>query len=134
MKRFLSLLLILVCITGIAAAEESLKPLSVDQLRQMIQMINAEIVSRPEWKETEVPVGFWVVGKDIPAGEYSISYSGKSSYLTIENPTGMFSSTLISQGIMSEKSNIGRITLKEGYTVEVKVGPVIFAPPISLGF
>lgn len=136
MKRFLAVLLILVCITGVSASGESLKNLSVDELRLMIQMINAEIVSRPEWKGTEVPPGEWIVGKDIPVGEYSISaINGKRANIKIEGPYVPLSTSFwLNQGIKTDEEAIGRVVLEKDYVVTVSISSLWFAPALTLGF
>lgn len=135
MKRFLAVLLILVCITGFSAAEESLKNLSIDQLRKMIQMINAEIVSRPEWKEATVPGGEWVVGVDIPAGTYSITPVSSSSLILIWRKAidNYSNNGLVFNQNVKQKDPIGRIVLEAGW-IFTNSNAVIFTPPVSLGF
>ena len=131
MKRFFAALLVLVMLLGAASAED-LKSLSIDQLRQMILLVNAEIASRQEWTGSDIPAGIWTVGVDIPAGEYSISLADKSgAYLTIRDAAGRI---VVGSGIRKEKDTVGKVQLKDGYTVELDGGPLHFAPPLSLSF
>lgn len=129
MKRFLSLLLILVCITGIAAAED-LSGLSFDELLALRSAVEHEIISRPEWKEVTVPSGTWYVGSDIPAGIYSISATSSGGYIRIRRNGRL----IISQGIRDDANKFGRIELVKGDTVEIERGSLIFAPAKGLGF
>lgn len=133
MKKFLVMLLVVCLLIPIAAADDGidLSALSFDQLLDLQQKVTAEIISRPEWKEVTVPSGTWTVGRDIPAGEYSISATKTGGYLRIRDERG---SLLISNGIRNEEDRIGKVALKEGYTVEIERGSLIFAPAISLGF
>jgi len=140
MKRFLSLLLVLVLLSSFACAENpraALADLTFEQLYLMIDVVNAEIVSRPEWKSTTVPAGDWIVGRDIPAGSYSISIiDGKTAYICVKGPaTSLWeTSFFFSQSMTSEEYNIGRIELKDGYSVHIEYHPVLFAPPVTLTF
>lgn len=132
MKKLLILAIVLFMIP-IAAADDGidLSALSYAQLVDLQQRISAEIVTRPEWKEVTVPSGTWTVGKDIPAGEYSISATKTGGYLRIRDERG---SLLQGCGIREAEDRIGKVELKEGYTVEIERGSLIFAPAISLGF
>lgn len=134
MKRFLSLLLILVCITGIAAAED-LSTFSFDELIALREKLNAEIMSRPEWKQVEVPGGQWIVGKDIPAGIYSITPSSSSSLIQIWRKAidDYKNNGLVFNQAVKKKDPIGRIILEEGW-IFTNSHAVIFTPSVSLGF
>lgn len=133
MKKILVMILAVCLLIPIAAADDgiNLSALSFDQLLDLQQKVTAEIISRPEWKEVTVPSGTWTVGRDIPAGEYSISATKTGGYLRIRDERG---SLLISNGIREAEDRIGKVALKEGYTVEIERGSLIFAPAISLGF
>lgn len=127
MKRVFMILLVL-ALLFVSASAEDLASLSVDQLRQLVLQVNAEIVSRQEWSGSDVPAGFWVVGQDIPAGVYSISVADKSgAYLTVSDASGRY---VTYGGIRKEKDAIGKIELKDGFTVEIDGGPLHFAPPV----
>lgn len=136
MKRLLSVLLIIGILFSCAFAEGvDLSYLSFAQLLQMQQIINEEIVRRPEWKKTTVPVGVWTVGVDIPAGSYSISaLDGESSHIGIKTGTGILDSTIILQTINSESSAIGKVDLQAGYVVTVEWNALVFSPALAIGF
>lgn len=129
MKRFLSLLLILVCITGFAAAED-LSGLSFDELLALRSAVEREIISRPEWKKVTVPSGTWYVGSDIPAGTYSISATSAGGYIRVKRN----GRNIISQGIRDAAHKYGRVDLLDGDVVEIERGSLIFAPAEGLGF
>ena len=133
MKKFLVMILVVCLLVPIAAADGGidLSALSYAQLVDLQQRISAEIVTRPEWKEVTVPSGTWAVGKDIPAGEYSIAATKTGGYLRIRDEKGKL---LQGCGIREEEDRIGKVELKAGYTVEIERGSLIFAPAISLGF
>ena len=132
MKKLLSVIL-LVCMIPLFAFAENLADLSFDQLITLRDQINAEIVSRPEWKETEVPAGQWVVGEDIPAGTYSITCTSHALVRVWKKAVNDYSNSglLFNQAI--KKETIGKISLEAGWIFDTS-GVVIFAPPQSLGF
>ncbi len=130
MKKFLCLLLIALMITPGAIAETfDLSSLSFDQLRKLQQIVNQEIVSRPEWKEATVPAGTWTVGEDIPEGSYSIRYNGMIVIIDIEDQNG----NMILYNSLTNGGKIGKVKLVKGYTVELS-DKVIFAQAETLGF
>lgn len=131
MKKIVALIIVFMLVASVALADFDLSALSFDDLLSLSAQVNAEIMSRPEWKETTVPSGQWVVGEDIPAGFYSISPSEKGGYLRVRNESGKI---IISQGIRKETDAFSKYELKEGYSVEIENGSLIFAPAKSLGF
>ena len=131
MKKLIAIILILCSIMTVAAAETDLASMSFDDLLALQKAVVAEIMSRPEWKQVEVPGGSWTVGTDIPAGSYCITPTSKGGYITIYDNTGRM---VISQGIRKDDSKIGKIELRDGYVVEVENGSLFFSPAIGLGF
>ncbi len=131
MKKFICLLLVLCVVPIVALSDVDLSSMSYEELVELNKNVIAEILSRPEWKEIVVPSGQWVVGKDIPVGFYSISPTEYGGYLRIKDERGKM---LISQGIRKETDAFWKYELKDGYTVEIETGSLIFAPAKSLGF
>ena len=132
MKKLFSVIL-LVCMIPVFAFAADLSDLSFDELIKLRDEINAEIVSRPEWKETEVPAGQWVVGEDIPAGTYSITCATHALVRVWKKAVNDYSNSglLFNQAV--KKETIGKISLEAGWIFDTS-GVVIFAPPQSLGF
>ena len=134
MKRLLAIVLILVCVIGSATAADSLKNLTIDQLRQMISVINAEIISRPEWKKSEVPAGQWVVGEDIPAGTYSITAASSSLVRVWKKEVNNYKDGgLLFNQVLNSKEPLGKMKLDAGWIFDTS-DMVIFAPAASLSF
>lgn len=136
MKRLLAIILILVCITSCAAASGiDFSRMTFNQLRELVNAINAEIVSRPEWKKATVPGGEWVVGVDIPAGTYSITPVSSSSLIQIWRKAidNYNNNGLVFNQNVKQKDPIGRIVLEAGW-IFTNSNAVIFTPPVSLGF
>lgn len=74
MKKLLAAILILVCVAAFATAESiDISGLSFDDLVALNEKVNLAIWSSEEWQEVTVPQGVWKVGKDIPAGKWSLT-------------------------------------------------------------
>ena len=139
MKKVAALFLAMVILmaSAVCYAEVDLKSMTFDDLIALRDQLNAEILSRPEWKEVKVPAGEWVVGKDIPAGSYSIVIPKGGSVVIhlwgaaigdYKTNGGMRISDYLKEG-----QDIGKIELYEGNVLELG-SPIILAPPVSLGF
>ena len=73
MKKLFALILVLILAAGTAAADlPDLSGLSFDELVALRDQLNLAMWSSQEWQEVSVPVGVWEVGKDIPAGHWTI--------------------------------------------------------------
>ena len=129
MKKLICIVLILML--PVIALADDLSSMSYEELLTLRQQITAEIMSRPEWKEVEVPSGIWIVGKDIPVGTYSIHPTARGAFLRVYTDKNKM---IANQGIRTESQAVGKIVLLEGYQVDVSDGSLIFSPPISLGF
>ena len=135
MKRIIAFVLVFVCVAVYAVAD-TLSDLSFDELIALRGELNKEIMSRPEWKEVEVPAGTWTVGRDIPAGAYCVKIAGNGMVnvsVWKKAPKDYSNNGLVYNELISEGSPYGRMELQEGWIVEIGF-PVIFTPPISLGF
>jgi len=76
MRKFFSLFFVLLMIPAISFSSSiDFTELSFSELVELKDRLNLEIWSREEWQEVEVPPGTWEIGKDIPAGHWTISVS-----------------------------------------------------------
>lgn len=136
MKKLVCALLIALFVTVAAYAETGLEEYSFDELMQIRNMLNAEIMSRPEWKEVTVPAGTWVVGQDIPEGVYSIRNNTKQ-YVNFsvwrEEKDNYSNNGLVYNELIKGGDSFGRIELKTGW-IFVSGYQLVFTPPVSLGF
>lgn len=101
-----------------------------EELLAIQRLLSLEAMSRPEWKETTVPSGTWIVGVDIPSGNYSISPTERGGYLRIRRDGYL----IITQGVRKEEDAFWKFELKEGDEVEITSGSLVFAPPRGLDF
>ena len=136
MKKLVCILLIALFVTVAAYAETGLEEYSFDELMQIRNMLNAEIMSRPEWKEVTVPAGTWVVGQDIPEGVYSIRNNTKQ-YVNFsvwrEEKDNYSNNGLVYNELIKGGDSFGRIELKTGW-IFVSGYQLVFTLPVSLGF
>ena len=73
MKRFFCILFVLVLLPVVSLADlPDLSGLSYDELVQLRDQINLAIWNSREWREVTVPPGVYEIGKDIPAGHWSV--------------------------------------------------------------
>ena len=129
MKRIIALCLVTFLVFGCALAE--LSDLSFDELIVANRQIVNEIMSRPEWKETAVPSGEWVVGKDFPAGTYSIAAVSYLCIMTVWDSESR--ENLVAEYVIYEDAPFGKFTLKDGWQV-IFSQKVILAPPQGIEF
>ena len=131
MKKLIAFAAAVLLMIGSASAAFDLSEYTYDELITLRHYFTLEIMRRPEWKETTVPSGSWIVGVDIPAGSYSISPSGTGAYIRIIDNKG---NVIVSQGVRNKSNFIGKISVKDAYTITIEGGSLVFAPSIVLGF
>lgn len=130
MKKLIALALILVSLIPAAAfADVDLSGMSFDELVSLNGKLLEEIMSRDEFKEVTVPTGAYTVGEDIPAGTYSLAMA-----------TGTYGGMIQINGyqdaytVTSTDPIVGKVTLKDGDSVEISMGSIVFKPYVGLGF
>lgn len=72
MKRLISVLLLIMMVSCACAEDIDLSGLSYAELVALKDRINLAIWISQEWQEVTVPQGTWKVGKDIPAGHWTV--------------------------------------------------------------
>ena len=75
MKKLIALLLILaLALPALALADlPDISGLSFDELVQLREQVNIAIMQQKEFQNVEVPAGVYEIGKDIPAGHWTIT-------------------------------------------------------------
>lgn len=81
-------------------------------------------------KEVTVPPGTYSVGSDIPAGTYTVVTNGIISMLTVKNSSGGY----VTMHSLNNNTQVGKLVLEAGQTVEIVGESVIFKPFQGLGF
>lgn len=130
MKKLIALALVILSLIPVAVlADVDLSSMSYDELVSLNSKLFAEIISRPEFKEVTVPTGTYNVGEDIPAGTYSLGLANGTfgSMIQINGFQGSYAVT-------STDQTVGKVVLKEGDSVEISMGSIIFKPYVGLGF
>lgn len=132
MRRLLSFLMavIIVFAASAALADVDLAGMSYDELVELQRAAAKEIMSRPEWKEVEVPAGQYTIGVDIPAGVYSVT--PKNEYRGVylrwyPRPDDNY------WDYVHIYDKLARFDFYEGMRIYTE-DTAIFAPPIALGF
>ena len=130
MKKLICLMLILCLLPVIALADFDLSSMSIGELRQLQQRINAEIITRAEWKEVEVPAGEWIIGEDIPEGYYSIRATDKIAIVEAAPPESKLDDFY---HVLGKGEEVGKVLFVAGSIFKTS-STVILAPPKGLGF
>lgn len=74
MKKILCLVIAACMFFSVSMAENiDLSSLSLEELAALRDRCQMEMMKSDQWQEVTVPVGVWEVGKDIPAGHWSIT-------------------------------------------------------------
>ena len=134
--RIISLLLALLFSTLAFASAESfdLSGLSYDELITLRQRIDLAIMQSDGWKEVTVPVGTYVIGRDIPAGDYTVTYEGRMQACLSISVGGIVWGFHILNPSLYKTNSIGKLSLSDGQILDITYGEVIFTPYKGLGF
>lgn len=131
-----ALCMALILALAVPASAAKVSEMTYEELIQLRQLVDREILSRPEWKQATVPAGIYKVGVDIPAGTYSIRLPKNGGYEIFsvwgaEYEDYETDGGLIANESLSDDSPIfGRLELKAGNAIYIS-GPLVFAPPVS---
>ena len=148
-KRILPIMIICMLIIHCAVAEDiDLTGLSFDDLRILQTRVSKELITRPEWKSVPVPPGMYMVGVDIPEGEWTITCGeAKYDYIRIvcgaktnESRTSIYNpkefERLVYRNSDGKELEKLTVTLSNGLYIFIQHGQAIFSTPehIDLGF
>lgn len=152
MKKLLCIMIALLLPVA-ALAEVDLSGMSYDELVALKEQVSLAIWQSEEWQEVEVPAGVYTVGKDIPAGKWTIKAAdGVSSDIEWGDKLDASGTGLEWDGSIYEleflysetykfyeKGDKTEITwdIKDGQYIIVSDGIVVFTPYAgkpSLGF
>lgn len=125
----LAVAMLLPCIALAAPQTIDLEAMSFDDLKKLSNDVFKAMMASADFKEVPVPAGSYVIGDQIPAGEYNISTKSVMATITVTNKESSFPDLKI----ISEGEDIGRMVLEDGMSIEFSAG-VIFKPFAGLGF
>ena len=102
-----------------------------ENLQHIRNQLTEEIFFRGDWNQVEFMGGEWVVGKDIPAGFYSVrAKDGKYTSVDVISPDAYHSHSYYT---IEEGGEIGKLDLKDGMILEFS-HTLVFGKPKTLGF
>lgn len=148
MKKFLIVAIVICMMIPCALSEDiDLSALSFEQLVALKERINLALFSSDEWQEVVVPQGIWLVGKDIPAGKWTLTAQQTDDGITYiqygsklnDNKNEIeykymreyfWISSKVHKRLKSNDITEYTIELREGdyFIVDPSYGPVVFHP------
>ena len=144
MKRLLALVLVLVALTGTVYADTvDLSGMTFNQLLMLRIEIQLALLTNEELEMAIIPQGVWEVGKDIPAGHWSIEADAPvvmvevcTALDAIGKSVDVYNTDFYYGEILKDKDSeqfnkktdvsIIDLELKDGFYVIIKGGRVIF--------
>ena len=140
MKKLFALTLALCLFAAVPAlADPDLSALSFEELRSLYRQTMREMVTRPEWKEAQVPPGVYVVAEDIPAGSYCITVAEPNGSTNIFlwgaelNDYDAGGGLLINEFLYGNNTVMGKIILRNGNVLQL-TGKVLISPVKGIWF
>lgn len=139
MKKLVILVVSLVLVSSAALATTAafdFSGLSLAQLVEVQQQLNLAMWATDEWQEVEVPAGVYEIGKDIPAGYWTISPE-PGEYVIVRWGTALdssktdlagYGSYLAQEGLDGDEVANVSWELTDGTYLIIESGSVIFTP------
>ena len=153
MKKLLSLLVLAALLLSVpASAEFDLSGMSFDELIALREQVNLALWATEEWQEVTVPAGAYTIGKEIPAGYWTIRpVDGKTASVSwgsrfdatgaevdLWGDFGVFEQITSATDSYAQYNDIRSVSwdLIEGTVLVIGSASVIFTPytGVSLGF
>jgi len=147
MKKLICLILaiFMVLLSTVALSEVDISGLSYDELLKLVNEAQMLMMKSDKWQEVEVPAGTYQIGKEIPAGYWTITASPKQrpkitwgtklkeDGITIDFWGSSFSTDTRITGVenwMYSEGDVNSVNwdLKEGQYISIEEGSVIFTP------
>ena len=127
MKKILILAMMAALVIAAAASAEDydFSGKTTAELVEIQQKVNEALWKSDGWNEVTVPGGDYEIGKEIPAGEWSIRPASDSwaYYRIYKGERNTASYDLLDSGSIEEPI---KIILREGQWFQVASGPIIF--------
>lgn len=125
MKKIVSALvaLVLVLLPVLSLADIDLSGYSTAKLIDIRGQILIELRERGDLISFEVPVGYFVVGMDIPAGDYYVTPTKRSTIVSVYSNSDR--DDFLWYGSVDSGDRM-RATLTDGQMIEVAIDPAMF--------
>lgn len=75
MKKLITIVIVFaltLALAGAAWADVDLSAMSFAELAELRTQVQLEMFARQEWQSVQVPQGIYLVGRDIPAGQWNV--------------------------------------------------------------
>lgn len=153
MKKIITIVIacaLTLALAGAAWADVDLSAMSFAELAELHTQVQLEMFARQEWQSVQVPQGIYLVGRDIPAGQWNVK-ALETSWTFIEVGWELDEGGMkikhpgkIAQSVMGPQCSIYKagdctefaITVEDGDWVRITNGNAIFETFIGpkLGF
>jgi len=133
MKKVMVVALVLcMLLPAISYAQVDLASMTDMDLMQLQADLVDELFKRG--KEATIPVGQYVVGQHIPAGDYFIAAGGSfGTWVEVNDEPGGYGDHYQLHALQAGES-VGRLVLIDGDTLDVKFGEAKFIAPKNVVF
>lgn len=118
-------------------ASVDLSGMSFEELLELQKEVNMAIWESDGWQEVEVPVGVYQVGKEIPAGDWTLAPAkSTANFASYESNNSGDLKGLIMNGSLTEKDgDEAKVSLYEGNWIEISINNMVFKPyTVSFSF
>ena len=153
MKKLITIVItcaLALALAGAAWADVDLSGMSFAELAELRTQVQLEMFARQEWQSVQVPQGIYLVGREIPAGQWNVK-ALETSWTMLEvgrnlDEGGMKLKypTKVAQAVMGPQCSIYKagdctefaITVEDGDWVRITNGNAIFETftGVKLGF
>jgi len=153
MKKLLSLLVLAALLLSVPAdADVDLSGMSFDELIALRDQVNLALWATEEWQEVTVPAGAYTIGKEIPAGYWTIRpvdgktasvswgsrFDATGAEIDLWGDFGVFEQITSAADSYAQYNDIRSVSwdLIEGTVLVIGSASVIFTPytGVNLGF
>lgn len=153
MKKIITIVIacaLTLALAGAAWADVDLSAMSFAELAELRTQVQLEMFARQEWQSVQVPQGIYLVGRDIPAGQWNVkALEENMTYIVIGRTLDDGGMQLkfpykIDQYIYGPKSVLYKqgkstefaITVEDGDWIQIESGNAIFETftGVKLGF
>lgn len=128
MKKFVAILIALTMTWGVAMGEPNLSSMSYDELLVLNAEVQHALFQTGANKGVTVPVGVYIIGDDIPAGEYRVEFEKPSGYafVFIYDEGSSRTKNKYHLSVKDDNLTIGKLALEKGQTIDIQDAEVVF--------